>query len=340
LEIMQRPDLDVFGWIERELRPQACTSDELIYEDMESQSLRSLPIIYQPFDLNNRLHWDDRGALFDYLLSTSPRRILDFGPGDGWPSLIVAPFVEEVVGVDSSARRVHVCTENAKRLGITNASFVHVSPGEPLPFPDDSFDGVMAASSVEQTPDPKSTLRELFRILRPGGRLRIAYEALSQYRGGRERETWLVRIGDHSCRLLLYDRHIEEEFVRWYGITFSMSDDELARILSAEGDSIPFERVTVSALEQARRSVTEARVCTLTHPSGGTLVSWLKEIGFREVLPSHAGRRFASELFDRMAEEQRPRNLESLDELLRPLVEIVIRMPAPVEVDPMITAVE
>lgn len=337
---MQRPDLGVFGWIERELRPQACTSDELVYEDMESQSLRSLPIIYQPFDVNNRLHWDDRGALFDYLLSTSSGRILDFGPGDGWPSLIVAPFVQEVVGVDSSARRVQVCTENAKRLGIMNAGFIHVPPGEPLPFPDNSFDGVMAASSVEQTPDPKSALRGLFRILRPGGRLRIAYEALNQYRGGRERETWLLKISDHSCWLLLYDRHIEEEFVRWYGITFSMSDAELASLLSSEVDSIPFDRVTIAALGQARRSVTEARVCTLTHPSGATLVTWLKEMGFREVLPSHAGRGFASELFDRMTEEHRPETLESLDELLRPLVEVVIRMPAPVEMDPMMTAVK
>ncbi len=337
---MRRPDLGVFGWIERELRPEACSSDELAYDDMESQSLRSLPIIYQPFDVNNRLHWDDRGSLFDYLFSTSSGRILDFGPGDGWPSLIVAPFVEEVIGVDSSARRVQVCTENAKRLGITNASFVHVPPGEPLPFPDDSFDGVMAASSVEQTPDPKSALRELFRILRPGGRLRIAYEALNQYRGGREREAWLLKIGDYRCRLLLYDRHIEEEFVRWYGITLSMSDAEVAKLFSSEGDSIPFNKVTIAALGQARRSVTEARVCTLTHPSGTTLVSWLKEIGFREVLPSHAGRRFASELFDRIAEEHRPKTLESLDELLRPLVEIVIQMPSPVDRDPMMTAVK
>ncbi len=337
---MQGPDIDVFGWIERELRPKACTTDELLYDDMESQSLRSLPIIYQPFDVNNRLHWDDRGSLFDYLFSTSARRILDFGPGDGWPSLIVAPFVEEVIGVDGSARRVRVCTENAKRLGITNASFIHVPPGEPLPFPDASFDGITAASSVEQTPDPKLTLRELFRILRPGGRLRIAYEALNQYRGGRERETWLLKISDHSSRLLLYDRHIEQEFVRWYGITLLMSDVEVAKLFSSESDSIPFDKVTIPALGQARRSVTEARVCNLTHPSGRKLVSWLKEIGFREVLPSRAGRRFASELFDRMAEEHRPKNLESLDELLRPLVEIAIRMAAPVEVDPMITAVK
>jgi len=337
---MRGPDIDVFGWIERELRPEACTSDELVYDEMESQSLQSLPIIYQPFDVNNRLHWDDRGSLFDYLFSTSAKRILDLGPGDGWPSLIVAPFVEEVIGVDGSARRVRVCIENAKRLGITNASFIHVPPGEPLPFSDDSFDGITAASSVEQTPDPKSTLRELFRILRPGGRLRIAYEALNRYRGGREREIWLLKISDHSSRLLLYDRHIDKELVRWYGITLSMSAAEAAKLFSSEGDSIPFDKVTIPALGQARRSVTEARVCTLTHPSGRTLVSWLKEIGFREVLPSHAGRRFASELFDRVAEEHRPKDLESLDELLRPLVEIVIQMPAPVEMDPMITAVK
>ena len=36
-----------------------------------------------------------------------------------------------------------------------------------------SFDGIMASSSIEQTPNPKATLKELFRVLKPGGRLRI-----------------------------------------------------------------------------------------------------------------------------------------------------------------------
>lgn len=75
--------MDLFDWIRQELEPVACTSDAFIYDDMASQSGRSLPIIYQPFDAGRRSHWRDRGACFDFLSSTRGEgaKILDFGPG-------------------------------------------------------------------------------------------------------------------------------------------------------------------------------------------------------------------------------------------------------------------
>ena len=138
--------MHVFDWIEQKLKPKLCNSEEFFYDEMESQSDYCLPIIYQPFDVNKRSHWKDRGSLFDYLFSTEgeAKRLLDFGPGDGWPSLIVAPFVSKVVGVEGSHRRIKVCSENAKRIGISNAKFIYVKPGNSLPFEDNSFDGVMA----------------------------------------------------------------------------------------------------------------------------------------------------------------------------------------------------
>lgn len=203
--------LGILSWIERELPITCCTSDVFVYDDMQSQSGESLPVIYVPFDGNKASHWDDRGQILDFLCAVCGRgkRLLDIGPGDGWPSLGVAPFAAEVVGVDASWKRVEVCEGNAARLGISNARFVHVPAGRPLPFEDESFDGAMAASSIEQTPDPKATLSEIFRVLRPGGRIRIYYEALGLYRGRWERDVWLAGIGDDRSRLIIYDRDIE-----------------------------------------------------------------------------------------------------------------------------------
>ncbi|MCK4403573.1 MAG: class I SAM-dependent methyltransferase [candidate division Zixibacteria bacterium] len=118
-------------------------------------------------------------------------------------------FVHKVVGIDGSLRRVEVCRKNAKRLGISNAKFIYVAPGTSLPFQDNAFDGVMTAHSVEETADPKTTLQEFFRVLRSGGRLRIAYDALSTYKNGREKDIWLWQIDDHTCWLILFDRHID-----------------------------------------------------------------------------------------------------------------------------------
>ena len=334
--------MDVFGWLDATLSPMECTSEEFIYDDMESQSGRALPIIYRPFDAADPSHWQDRGSAFDYLFSTQGegKRLLDLGPGDGWPSLIVAPRAGQVEGVDGSRRRVAVCTENAARLGIANARFTHVTPGAKLPFDDNSFDGAMAASSIEQTPDPYATLQELYRVLRPGGRLRVDYESLGPYRDGQEQEAWLWPVDERSCRLMLYDRHIDREQVRQYRVMVAMSREELARSLSAEGRDLPFSALTAAALDKLRPAIVDARVCTTIHPSGQTLASWLGEIGFGHVLPTHSGARFARRLFDRYPEDRRPTDMQGVDAVLRSAVEVVVQMPAPWDIDPMITAVK
>jgi SAM-dependent methyltransferase len=330
----------VLDWVRDTLELRACSTDELLYDHMASQSGRSLPIIYEPFDVDNRAHWMDRGSLFDYLHSTGGGRVLDFGPGDGWPSLILAPHVEQVVGVDGSKRRVAVCIENAARLGIENAQFEHVPPGTPLPYPDSAFDSVTAASSVEQTPDPYATLRELYRVLRPGGRLRIYYEALSRYAGRSEREAWLLELAGGGCRLVIYDRDIEGERVVHYGVDTGLSTVEAEALLLPGDGEVSYAALDVEALERLRPHVVGAVTCTLTHACGRTLARWLKEIGFQEVLPSYSGGWYAWQLYEVLGARRRPRDLEALDAYLGPVVEAFVGFAAPLDVDPMITAVK
>jgi SAM-dependent methyltransferase len=334
--------MDVFEWIETTLKPEVCTSDRFIYDDMESQSGRSLPIIYQPFDGAQRSHWGDRGWLFDFLWATAGegKCLLDFGPGDGWPSLIVAPYAAEVIGVDGSRRRVAVCTENAARLGFANAHFQYAAPGSKLPFADNSFDGVMAASSVEQSPDPRRTLAELYRVLKPGGRLRMNYESFSRNRGEQERACWTWSIDERHSRLILFNRDFANERAVQYGITYALSAADLNRALGMPAGQVGFEDLSVPLLEAALPAVIDARACTTIHASGSTLTTWLSEIGFRQVLPTYAGGVFAGRLFDAYPEAQRPRELTEIDALLRPAVKVVVTMPAPLAFDPPITAVK
>lgn len=334
--------MDILEWIKEKLRPESCNSDKFIYDDMDSQSGCALPIIYKPFDATKKSHWRDRGSMYDYLLSTlgEGKLLMDFGPGDGWPSLIVAPYASRVIGVEGSIRRTKVCTENAARLGISNAEFIHVPQGSPLPFEDNAFDGIMAASSIEQTQDPKHTLKELFRVVKPAGRLRISYESLEAYRNGQERDVWLEPISDRKCRLIIYDRDIDKEFVVQYGLTFALSSQDIGNSFSKDSSRISYEDVTIPILENIRSYITDSQVCTTIHPSGKTLVSWLREIGFVNIIPSHSGSMIAGQLFESFPEVNRPRTLGDVDDYLRPIIRAVVNMQAPIEMDPMITAIK
>lgn len=335
--------MDTLEWIKQSFDLRPCNSEIFFYDDMASQSGYCLPIIYQPFDVANRAHWSDRGAMFDFLYATQGEgnKLLDFGPGDGWPSLIVAPRAGEVIGADGSQRRVEVCTENARRLGITNTRFIHVEPGQSLPFEDSSFDGVMAASSVEQTPDPYFTLQELYRVLRRGGRLRLSYEGLNRYRNGAEREADLGEIHKQHSVFTLYNRHIEDE-------TADMVRLILNRPVAEIQDDFPWSeaelyyRLSPDVLESLRPWVIDARICTLHHPSGQTYSSWMKNIGFQDVRSTHNGIWFASRLFGQLPETERPKTMAALDKMLEPLVKVVIQMNAPLidDHDPMLTAVK
>lgn len=330
--------MDLFRWIETELNPVGCLSDQFIYDDMDSQSGRCLPIIYRPFDGRNRSHWTDRGAMLDFLCSVGGGTILDFGPGDGWPSLIMAPFINKVIGLDSSFCRVEECRNNASRLGLDNAEFIHVESESRLSFPDNSFDGITAASSIEQTPDPKQTLAELYRVLKPGGKLRLTYEALGVYRGGREQEASLWPVSSDHCCLLLYDRNIDSEICVMYSIEFDKTKEQLEYIFSAENESKLFKSIGTEELEKLRGSIIGAKKCTLRHPSGKTLVRWLKDIGFGKVKPTNNGIELAGQFFDSLSDSERPTDIETIDKILRPAIEAYVITEALIDNDPWITA--
>ncbi len=330
---------DPIAWVEDQLEPVDCDSTAFIYDHMESQSGRSLARVYRPFDAANRGHWRDAGSILDFLYSTAAAggRVLDLGPGDGWPSLPLAPHLAEVVGVDASLKRVEVCRDNARRLGIANADFVHVPPGRPLPFPDAGFDAVVAASSLEQTPDPRATVRELARVLRPGGRLRIHYEALSEYRGGREREAELWGTADGAI-LMLIKRDVALEQATQYALALDLSPAAARAALGAEGAR--YADLSEAALGAIRPHLTEVRRCRLSHPSALSLSRWLHGSGFHDVRVTHGGGDFAGRLFDLTPVDRRPCDHAGVEDLLTGPVRVAVELAAPLDADPPITAVK
>jgi ubiquinone/menaquinone biosynthesis C-methylase UbiE len=97
-------------------------------------------------------------------------RVLDAGAGTGRVARALLPLT-------GSDLRL-VCTEPSRgmlRLGRRNAPRALWVRGraDPLPFTDGAFDVVVSLELIEFTPRPSDTLRELVRVLRPGGSLLV-----------------------------------------------------------------------------------------------------------------------------------------------------------------------
>lgn len=102
--------------------------------------------------------------------------VLDIGSGAGIDSLIAAHKVGpegHVTGVDMTDAMIAKARVSAEAAGLTNVEFVK-SQAEKLPIEDGSVDVIISNGVLNLIPDKVGVLSELFRVLKPGGRLQIA----------------------------------------------------------------------------------------------------------------------------------------------------------------------
>ncbi len=98
-------------------------------------------------------------------------RLLEVGCGMGTDLLQFARGGAKVTGVDLTPRSIEISRQHLAVYG--EAGDFAITDGESLPFADESFDVVYSNGVLHHTPDTAGAVREVHRVLRPGGQARV-----------------------------------------------------------------------------------------------------------------------------------------------------------------------
>ncbi len=98
-------------------------------------------------------------------------RLLEVGCGMGTDLLQFARGGARVTGVDLTPRSIEISRQHLAVYGVSGD--LAISDCENLPFADESFDVVYSNGVLHHTPDTAGAVREVHRVLRPGGQARV-----------------------------------------------------------------------------------------------------------------------------------------------------------------------
>ena len=129
--------------------------------------------------LNHRLSWDiDKGwrkKAIKALASYQPQSLLDIATGTGDFAILAAQMLQpkRLVGADISEGMMEIGRQKVKALGLDNVVTFEKEDCLHLSYDSDTFDAVTAAFGIRNFADLDAGLREMYRVLKPGGHLSI-----------------------------------------------------------------------------------------------------------------------------------------------------------------------
>ena len=130
-------------------------------------------------ELNHRLSWDiDKGwrkKAIRQLEPYKPQTLLDIATGTGDFAILAAEMLkpQKLVGADISEGMMEIGRQKVQERGLQNIIFFEKEDCTVLSYPEGSFDAVTAAFGIRNFSDLDLGLREMCRVLKPGGHLSI-----------------------------------------------------------------------------------------------------------------------------------------------------------------------
>ena len=129
------------------------------------------------------------GWLLPYL--KSGMTLLDVGCASGSITVGLAKVVDpgQVTGVDISEVEIQRAQQRASESDISNIRF-EIGDTNQLDFSDESFDALFSNNTLEHIPEPADALREMRRVLKPGGIIGIRDMDMGGWFSGGNDELW------------------------------------------------------------------------------------------------------------------------------------------------------
>jgi ubiquinone/menaquinone biosynthesis C-methylase UbiE len=177
----------------------ASSKDEIrqFFNDMSSgrnKAIQANPVISYEQELRAE-------TVLGLLAVKRGERVLDIGCGNARDIARIAACGGHVIGVDISEGMVAAARQEVERMG-GNEITLQVGDATRLDFPDASFDKVLCSEVIEHIPDAPQALREMHRVLKPGGTLVLSTPNKGSWYGFERYWLWeklLRRKWPHPC---------------------------------------------------------------------------------------------------------------------------------------------
>jgi ubiquinone/menaquinone biosynthesis C-methylase UbiE len=217
--------------------------------------------------------------------------VLDVGCGQGIDVVQYARAGARVRGIDLTPRHVDLARMHVAALGLE--AEIAVADAEALPFDDRSFDRVSSNGVLHHTPDILAAIREIHRVLRPGGEARVlVYNRWSFH-------YWLFQVWHQGIRNRqlfqersmagVLSRGVERSSIGARPLVRVYSPPELRRLMRDAGFATP--RTKVGVFNTIDTPISDA-LARRTHLLDGPRVrEWIGHLGGWYVLG--VGRRTA-----------------------------------------------